>query len=246
LLEPALRTARALDRLSAPRRAALRARLEAWLDASIARHLKPLKTLAATARDRASSPGVRALTAMLGDAGGVMPRRALAEPIALLDKADRHTLHRLRIRLGALDVFVPALLKPEPQRWRAALIAVRTSQPIPTLPPPGAATLDGDADPRGAGLAFRRFGARWLRIDLADRLAAHAHRVRAAGGDDPVDAVLAISLGLDPDLLRRLMEEVGFASDGANWRWRGRRRSNRPSAAPRPGNAFAALAGLNR
>jgi ATP-dependent RNA helicase SUPV3L1/SUV3 len=246
LLEPALRTARALDRLSAPRRAALRARLEAWLDAAITRHLKPLKTLAITARDRESSPGVRALTAMLGDAGGVMPRRAMTEAIALLDKADRHTLHRLRIRLGALDLFVPALLKPEAQRWRAALIAVRTGQPMPTLPPPGAATLDGSADPRGAGLAFRRFGARWLRIDLADRLAAHAHKVRAAGGEDPIDQPLATSLGLDWDLLRRLMEEVGFASDGANWRWRGRRRPQRPPATPRPGNAFAALAGLKR
>jgi len=246
LLEPALRTARALDRLSAPRRAALRARLEAWLDASIARHLKPLRTLAITARDRASSPGVRALTAMLADAGGVLPRRALAEPIALLDKADRHTVHRLRIRLGALDLFVPALLKPEAQRWRAAMLAVRAGQAMPLLPEPGAAILDGDADPRGACLAFRRFGARWLRVDLSDRLAAHAHKVRAAGGDDPVDQPLATSLGLDPDLLRRLMEEVGFASDGAKWRWRGRRRPHRPPAAPRPGNAFAALAGLKR
>jgi len=245
LLEPALRTARALDRLSVPRRAALRARLEAWVEASIARHLKPLKALAGAAGDRASSPGVRALTAMLGDAGGLLPRRALTEPIALLDKADRHTLHRLRVRLGALDLFVPTLLKPEAQRWRAALVAVRTGQPMPTLPAAGAATLDGAADPRGAGLAFRRFGARWLRVDLADRLAAHAHKVRAAGGDDPIDAALATSLGLDPDLLLRLMEEVGFASDGAKWRWRGRRRAARPTAAPRPGNAFAALAGLN-
>ena len=244
LLEPALRTARALDRLAVPRRAALRARLEAWLDASIAHHLRPLKALAATASDRDSTPGVRALTAMLADAGGILPRRAVIEPLAMLDKADRHTLHRLRVRLGALDLFVPALLKPEAQRWRAALIAVRTGQPMPALPPPGAATLDGSADPRGASLAFRRFGQRWLRIDLADRLAAHAHKVRAAGGDDPIDQVLATSLGLEPDLTRRLMEEVGFASDGGRWRWRGRRRAHRPAAAPRPGNAFAALAGL--
>ena len=37
LLEPALRTARALDRLSAQSRAALRGRLERWLDAQVAR-----------------------------------------------------------------------------------------------------------------------------------------------------------------------------------------------------------------
>src|SRR4051812_15683572 len=39
LLEPALRTARALDRLSAQSRAALRARLEGWLEAQIEKHL---------------------------------------------------------------------------------------------------------------------------------------------------------------------------------------------------------------
>src|SRR5213595_3322317 len=39
LLEPALRTARALDRLSAPTRAALRERLERWVDGQIERHL---------------------------------------------------------------------------------------------------------------------------------------------------------------------------------------------------------------
>src|SRR3954454_21410186 len=42
LLEPALRTARALDRLSAPTRAGLRERLERWVDGQIDRHLQPL------------------------------------------------------------------------------------------------------------------------------------------------------------------------------------------------------------
>src|SRR6185369_14467684 len=49
LLEPALRTSRALDQLSAARRAELRARLEAWLDAQVDRNLRALKKLAAVA-----------------------------------------------------------------------------------------------------------------------------------------------------------------------------------------------------
>src|SRR6478735_5648862 len=106
LLEPALRTSRALDQLSAPRRAALRGRLEAWLDAQLDRHLKPLKILAAAATDPASSPGVRALAAMLADAGGVLPRKSVLSAIAHLEHADRQALHRLRVRLGPLDVFV--------------------------------------------------------------------------------------------------------------------------------------------
>jgi ATP-dependent RNA helicase SUPV3L1/SUV3 len=246
LLEPALRTSRALDRLSAPTRGALRARLEAWLEASIGQHLGALKKLASAAGDPASSPGVRALCAMLIDAGGVAPRRAMLGPISALEQADRRALHHLRVRLGALDLFTPPLLKPEAQRWRAALGAVRSGQPRPRLPSAGAALLGADADPRGAALAYRRLGPQWLRIDLADRLASHAHKARAAGAKDPVDAEFARSVGLDEGGIARLMADIGFARAGEAWRWRGRRAKRAEATEQRPGNAFAALADLKR
>jgi len=245
LLEPALRTARALDRLSAHSRAALRARLEQWLDRQIDRHLGLLQHLAAAAGDATSSPGVRALAAMLADSGGVLPRKAVLGPISHLEQTDRQALHRLRVRLGPLDIFLPPLLKPAAQHWRAALRAVRSGSPMPALPPAGAATLGGDADPRGAELAYRRLGRDWIRIDLADRLASHAHKVRSAGGNDPVDASLATSLGLTDEAITKLMADVGFARAGDAWRWRGRRgpRSERPKFSS---HAFAELAKLKR
>jgi len=246
LLEPALRTSRALDRLSVQSRAALRGRLEAWLDASVAEHLGTLKRLAGAATDPRSSPGVRALAAMIADAGGVAPRRTMQAPIAELEPADRRALYRLRVRLGPLDVFVPPLLKPTAQRWRAALGAVRTGQELPALPMPGAILLGPEADPRGAAHAYRRVGREWLRIDLADRLASHAHKVRSEGGKDPVDAKLARSVGLSAEGIAKLMIEIGFARAGDAWRWRGRRGPRRPVPDKRPDNAFAALADLKR
>jgi ATP-dependent RNA helicase SUPV3L1/SUV3 len=245
LLEPALRTARALDRLSAQTRAALRARLERWVEAQVRHHLRSLENLAAAATDPASSPGVRALSAMLADAAGVLPRKAALSAIAHLEQPDRQALHRLRVRLGPLDVFLLPLLKPAAQQWRAALLAVRQGQPMPVLPPAGAATLTPDADPRGAALAYRRAGRSWIRIDLADRLASHARKVRSAGGADPVDAALATSIGLDEEALGRLMNDIGFTRAGDAWRWRGRRgpRENRPPAAS---HAFAELAKLKK
>jgi ATP-dependent RNA helicase SUPV3L1/SUV3 len=184
---------------------------------------------------------------MLADAGGLLPRRAIAAQVAALDKADRHSLHRLRIRLGALDLFVPILLKPGAQRWRGALLAIRAGQPMPRLPDPSASTLDGSADPRGASLAFRRFGSSWIRIDLADRLAAHAHAAKQAGNDSVIDEPLVTSLGLDPATVERLMAEVGFVPHGDAWTWRGNRRPRRRAeSSPRPGNAFSALAQLKR
>ena len=244
LLEPALRTARALDRLSAPTRAALRERLERWLDAQIARHLGALQMLAA-ATDPASSAGVRALAAMLADAGGVLPRKAALSAIGHLEQADRQALYRLRVRLGPLDVFLPLLLKPAAQHWRAALLAVKQSQPMPALPAAGAATLTGEADPRGASLAYRRLGSTGLRIDLADRLASHARKVRSAGGDDPVDFNLATSIGLDEEAIARLMNEIGFTRSGEAWKWRGRR-PPRFEQRTTSSHAFAELAKLKK
>jgi len=245
LLEPALRTSRTLDRLSAPVRAALRERLERWLDSQINRHLRPLERLARTATDPASSAGVRALAAMLTEAGGVLPRKTALSAIAHLEQADRQALHKLAVRLGPLDIFLPLLLKPAAQYWRAALIAVRRGERMPRLPSAGAATLGADADPRGASLAYRRLGRTWLRIDLADRLASHARKVRSAGGPDPVDGELATSVGLDDEALARLMNEIGFTRAGDAWRWRGRR-GPRPDKRASPSHAFAELEKLRR
>lgn len=245
LLEPAVRTARALDRLSAESRAALRARLERWVDSQVEQNLRPLRKLAEASTDPESSPGIRALGAMLSDSGGAVPRRAVVSAIGTLEQKDRQRLYKLKVRLGPLDVFLPPLLKPAAQLWRAALLAVRSGEPVPDLPSAGAATLAADADPRGAALAYRRVGSEWVRVDLADRLASHAHKVRSAGGDNPVDVELATSIGLDEAAIARLMADVGFArSDGA-WRWRGRRpaRSGRRETGS---HAFAELAKLRR
>jgi ATP-dependent RNA helicase SUPV3L1/SUV3 len=182
---------------------------------------------------------------MLADAGGVIPRKAMLGAIAHLEQTDRQALHKLGIRLGPLDVFMPLLLKPAAQHLRAALLSVRGNQPMPALPAPGAATLTSEADPRGAALAYRRLDRQWLRIDLADRLASHARMVRSVGGEDPVDAALVTSIGLGEEAVARLMAEVGFAKTGDAWRWRGRR-GQRPDRRSAPSHAFAELAKLKK
>ena len=182
---------------------------------------------------------------MLTDAGGLLPRKAALSAISHLEQADRQALHRLRVRLGPLDVFLPLLLKPAAQQWRAALLAVRQGEPMPELPAPGAATLGSEADPRGAALAYRRAGRSWVRIDLADRLASHARKVRSAGGGDPVDSALATSIGLDEEALGGLMSDIGFMRSGDAWRWRGRR-GGRPERRSTGSHAFAELAKLKR
>jgi ATP-dependent RNA helicase SUPV3L1/SUV3 len=182
---------------------------------------------------------------MLADAGGVLPRKSVLSAIAHLEHADRQALHKLRVRLGPLDVFVDPLLKPVAQFWRAALLAVRTGQSMPALPAAGAATLTSEADARGAALAYRRVGRDWIRIDLADRLASHARKVRSGGGDNPVNVELATSVGLSEEAVGRLMSEIGFTKAGEAWKWRGRH-APRSERGPVRSHAFAELAKLKK
>ena len=86
----------------------------------------------------------------------------------------------------------------------------------------------------------------WIRIDLADRLASHALKVRSAGGDDPVDLDLATSVGLDEAAVAQLMADVGFARRDGSWRWRGTRTQRRQRPETVRANAFAELAKLKR
>jgi ATP-dependent RNA helicase SUPV3L1/SUV3 len=94
-------------------------------------------------------------------------------------------------------------------------------------------------------VAYRRLGPTWLRIDLADRLASHARKVRSAGGNDPVDRELATSIGLDENAIARLMGEIGFTKAGDAWKWRGRR-GTRPDLRAPSSHAFAELAKLKK
>ena len=209
LLEPALRTARALDRLSAPTRAALRERLERWLDAQIDASPAPAQDSSprrrpipaarpASARSRRCWPMPAAL----------LPRKAVLSAIAHLEQADRQALHRLRVRLGPLDVFLPLLLKPAAQHWRAALLAVTHGPADAGAAAAGAATLTAEADPRGAALAYRRARPRAGSASTSPTgsPATHARSARPAATIRST-AELATSVGLGEDAIARLMGE---------------------------------------
>ena len=84
-----------------------------------------------------------------------------------------------------------SLLKPAAQTWRAALLAVRSGQPMPGLPEARSGHAGRRRRPARRCARLSPARAHWLRIDLADRLASHARKVRSAGGEDPVDLDLA-------------------------------------------------------
>jgi ATP-dependent RNA helicase SUPV3L1/SUV3 len=119
---------------------------------------------------------------------------------------------------------------------------------MPALPPPSCVVLSAPAPLVRTALArlgFRSAGPQMIRVDMAERLARHAHEVRAGKDGRVVDEALVTSLGLQPQALARLMRDIGFrpGAGDSGWVWRGRA-PRRPRREPGVSHAFAALGEL--
>jgi ATP-dependent RNA helicase SUPV3L1/SUV3 len=261
LLAPGLQPDRSLDLLSAPARKALMTSLESWFLKQLA-PLAPLAKLDVATTAQEAGPELRALLIRLVESGGMIARED--SQLDRLDKAQRHRLAKLGVRVGALDIFVPQMLRPGPIALWRQLATVHTGNPRmgapdavmpPTLPVPRKGRVPG----------YRKLGRQLVRIDMAEKLLRDAHAAREAAGRKPfaLDSARAVSMGLTPESHARLLRMAGFnprvprpLAEGAHgppaptaWRWRPprRHRPHRPPARPpKPGNAFAALADLVR
>ena len=245
LTRPRIVLDRGLDCLAKADVERIRARLDLWLAAQVARWVPALGTIAAIARDPTAAAPLRVVAAALDAGGGMAARAPLGDSVDALSADDRRRLRRAGVTLGTLDLFVPALLKPGAARWRAALIAARDDRPIAPMGAPGATVV-----PRGTGTpgAYRDIGNQSVRVDLVERIARAAHDARRGGRPFAPDTGLATSIGMTPANFARLMTQLGFramtSADGAaRWAWRGRpARVRRPATVPR--GAFAPLAAL--
>jgi ATP-dependent RNA helicase SUPV3L1/SUV3 len=252
LLSPRALIDRKLDRLSERGRGAIVERLNLWVRHQVERSLATLRRAGQAAQDPASPPAVRSILALLVDEGGIVAREAVAKALGSLEREQRKLITRLGIRIGALDLFMPDVLKPEARRWRTALKAAAAGAAMPLLPAESTVVLPCPPETDRAllqRLGFRALGPQMLRVDMVERLARHAHEARSAADRPVVDQALATSLGLQPQAVARLMRDLGFrpaAEEGA-WVWRGPNRPRRrEGGAVDTSHAFAALAGLRR
>jgi ATP-dependent RNA helicase SUPV3L1/SUV3 len=126
LARPKIVLDRALDVLDPPARIAVQTRLTAWFAGQIARHLPVLARLDAASRDLAAGAPLRALVNAVLQAGGLLPRRAVAPLVEALDPDARKALRALGVTIGTLDLFAPSLLKPAAARWRRELMNLAT------------------------------------------------------------------------------------------------------------------------
>lgn len=254
---PRVELARERGALSPAQRSKLAEALELW----VAGELAPLDALAAleqATHDPALGSDLRALLLGVIAGHGMVAREKAG--LARVPAERRRDMRKLGVTIGALDVFVPALLKPAP---RALLRAIgKDRRPVRE---DMASVIPGG---KGLPAGYRHAGKQAIRLDMAEKLFRAAHESRASAGKKRfvVDPALATSMGLQPGSLVRLMREAGFRkhpapilAEGAYgppqpdlWEWRPPRkdhqgaRDRKPQARPREGNAFAALADLMR
>jgi ATP-dependent RNA helicase SUPV3L1/SUV3 len=247
---PRLVLARELNVLEPVHRARLAEALDLWFDAALA-PLAPLRAIEEAALDPAAGPEVRALLLTLADGAGIVPRERAG--LASIPQERRPLLRRLGVTIGALDVFVPALLKPGA---RALLREIGAdTRPVHSAM---AAVIAGGRDPPAG---YRRAGGQAIRVDMAEKLFRAAHESRATAGQRTfrLAPALATSMGLAPENLVRLMREAGFRPEEARkfpdgafgppapvlWSWRPPRKDRVPDRAEaRPGSECGAFAGL--
>ena len=228
--------------------------LELWLEEELA-PLAPLRAIEAAARSPEAGSEVRALLLTLADGHGTIAREAAG--LAHVPKDKRPLLRRLGVTIGALDVFVPALLKPAPRHLLKAIGA--DSRALQR----GMEAVIAGARRLPAG--YRRAGNQAIRIDMAEKLfrAAHEARARAGGRAFRLDPALATSMGLTAENIRILMRDAGFRPGETRalaagafgppapvlWSWRAPRKDRVPGRRAEPSResgVFAALAGLVR
>ena len=251
LARPRVQVDRALDCLDAGLRDRIRARIEAWLDGQVARHVPGLAAIEAIARDPAAGASLRVVAAALVAGAGFAARAPVAAALDALTVEERGRLRQAGVTIGALDLFDRRLIKPAAARWRRMLLAVQSGGAVVEDMAASVATVAPCGTPGfAAGDGYRTVGSQAIRVDLIERIARSVHDHRRGRAPFSPDPALPTSIGIAPATLDRLMIQLGFRAvakqDGAaRWVWRGRAPVVRV-AAPVRDNAFAALAGLSR
>lgn len=262
LLSPAIRLEKALEAIPQAERSLLADRLDSWLKSRLS-VLEPLQKLDEASRNEAGGPDLRALLIRLVEAGGVMERAGSG--FDKLSHEQRLVLYRLGTRVGVIDIFVKAIIRPAAQdMWRELvwlngkrLPAVPASMP-PVIPATG-----------GLAGGYRALGKVAIRVDVAEKMLHELHekRARSARMRFFSDDTKARTQGLLPERRGALFRLAGFRqkpsrslAEGehgppavALWQWAPHllqpaapvRSAKAPQREPvRANSAFAALAGL--
>jgi ATP-dependent RNA helicase SUPV3L1/SUV3 len=167
------------EHLSAPDKARLQERLNAWIAELIGERLKPLVEIDA-AQDIAGL--ARGIAFRLKENFGVLQRESIAEEVRSLDQPARAQLRKYGVRFGAFNIYFPALLKPASSELAAILWVLKRGAEhrldiaaMPDLPRAGLTSMPlrgvGGLDAFYRVAGYHVCGPRAVRVDMLERLA---------------------------------------------------------------------------
>ena len=222
------------EHLSGPDREKVQARLEAWLESTIAEKLKPLVEIS-KAEDIAGL--ARGIAYRLRESLGVLRRETVAEEIKSLDQNARAQLRKYGVRFGAFNIYFPVLLKPAAAELVLTLWSLKNAGAnglsVDALPePPRAGLTSFTPDPACPEAFYRAYGyhvcgPRAVRLDMLERLADlirpllawrgtnGATPPKGAAGDGGFTVIpeMMSLLGCSPDELGGVLKALGFRLD---------------------------------
>jgi ATP-dependent RNA helicase SUPV3L1/SUV3 len=197
------------DHLSGSWREQVRRRLLSWLESEIDRQLAPLIGLEKLSL---SAPG-RGLVFQLAEGLGQTSRTQLEASITTLSKGEKRQLTRAGVHFGYVDIYMPALLRPERVQLKARLWSAKQADKADWLPPrPGLVSIDREAGQNDAFYAicgFRGFRSFVMRMDMVDRLAGLAHHA-AMKGPFALDHTMMSLAGRSAEDLDQLLKSLGY------------------------------------
>lgn len=202
------------DFLEGAARERVRRRLQAWLGRKVREFAGPL----VEARQASLSPPARGLVFAVGEGLGAVPARQVARQVRALAAEDRKRLAGLGLRLGRETVYMAPLLKPRYLQGRALLWAVYEGQGVvPPVPAGGEVSIPVDtalAPSFYLAIGYRPLGARALRVDMLERLAAELRR-RAKGGPFAADPSLYAFAGCGAEAFAEVVAGLGYLPLGS-------------------------------
>ncbi len=188
-------------------------RLGHWVNRRVAALFEPLIAM----RDDEAVTGLaRGVAFRIAERLGVLPRADAAADIKSLDQDARALLRKHGVRFGQHTIFMPALLKPAPTRFRIVLWGLTEKlDEIPSPPPPGLVTIpEVPGAPAGyyecAG--YRLTGARAIRIDMLERLADMIRPMDTRNGFEATADMLSIT-GCTLEQFAELMTGLGYKAE---------------------------------
>jgi len=236
-LTPAVKVSRN-DLLETDARDRIEARLRAWTGSRIQAALGPLFAL----RSAGFTGGARGIAFQLWEGLGSASRTALEPLIRSLDKTGRRALAKAGVRLGAVQVYLPSLLKPRAVAMRGLLWAVANGLPLPApLPAEGSqsvAVAEGVPPDFYRAIGYVPAGRRAIRADRLEALGIAAGRLYR-NGPFAADPELAQLAGLPAAELGDALTALGYRavvddSGVALWRRRPAKKRNPPARRPAP------------